>query len=235
MKTALCTLAVALAGAASAHASITAITGGDAGEGFAPLPLIYAAVVYGGTPAQTVQGVNFQTSNSNLALSYSGTLYTYQTNLFLGGSSADDIAMQNVASYDTYTGTGLLTLTISGLDPATTYQIDSFSGLQVNFSARTMNVTATGATTVTDVMSGSQKLGDGNFYDYSETLKPNASGIITLTYQTTSGPPSPGISGVVISSAAAVPEPASGLSLGLGALLLVAQRRRARTSVVGGL
>lgn len=229
MKISLCALAVALAGAASAQASITIVTGGDSGEGFAPLPLIYAAVVYGGTPAQTVQGVNFLTSNSNLTLSYTGNLYTYQTGLSPAGSSADDIAMRNVASYNTYTGTGTLTLTISGLDPTTTYQVDSLAGLATNFSARTMNVTATGATTLTDVMSGAQKLGDGNFYDYSETLKPNASGVITLTYQITSGPPSPGISGVVISSAAVVPEPASVLCCGLGALLLIARRRRTRT------
>lgn len=224
MKISLCALAVVLAGAASAGASINVVTGGDAGEGFAPLPLIYAAVVYGGTSAQTVQGVNFQTSNSNLILSYSGTLYTYTTGMYLTGSSANDIAMQSIVSYDTYTATGTLTLTISGLDPATTYQIDSLSGLAVNYSSRTMNVTATGATTLTDAMSGSQKLGDGNLYDYSETLKPNASGIIVLTYQTTSGPPSPGVSGVVISSAA-VPEPASGLCLGLGALGLAGARR----------
>jgi len=229
MKIFLCAFTAALAAAASARASITVVTGGDAGEGFAPLPLIYAAAVYGGTPAQTVQGVNFQTSNSNLTLSYSGTLYTYQTGLFLTGSSADDIAMRNIASYNTYTATGTLTLTISGLDPATTYQVDSLSGLATNFSARTMNVTATGATTLTDAMSGSQKLGDGNFYDYSQTLKPDAAGTITLTYQITSGPPSPGISGVVVSSAAGVPEPASVLCCGLGALLLFARRRRTRT------
>jgi hypothetical protein len=226
MKISLCALAVALAAAASADASITIVTGGDAGEGFAPLPLIYAAAVYGGTPAQTVQGVTFQTSNPNLTLSYSGSLYTYQTGLYLTGSSADDIAMRNIASYNTYTGTGTLTLTITGLDPATTYQVDSLAGLASNFSARVMNVTATGATTVTDAMSGAQTLGDNNLYDYSQTLKPNASGTIIMTYQIANGPPSPVISGVVVSSAAAsVPEPASGLCCGLGALLLAGGRR----------
>ncbi len=225
MKISLCALAVVLAGAASVHASITVVTGGDAGEGFAPLPLIYAAVVYGGTSAQTVQGVNFLTSNANLTLSYGGTLYTYQTGLNIPGSSSDDIAMRNIASYNTYTGTGTLTLTITGLDPATTYQIDSLAGLASNYSSRLMNVTATGATSVTDVMSNPQKLGDDNLYDYSQTLKPNASGTITMTYQITSGPPSPGISGVVVSSAAVVPEPASGLCWSLGALLLAGARR----------
>ncbi|MEZ0253993.1 MAG: hypothetical protein ACAI37_01880 [Chthoniobacter sp.] len=227
MKIFLRALALALVGAVSAHASINIVTGGDAGEGFAPLPLIYAAVVYGGTSAQTVQGVNFLTSNSNFTLGYSGPLYTYTTGMAVSGSSANDIALSSIASHQTYTGTGTLTLTIFGLDPTTTYQIDSLSGLQVNYSARTMNVTATGASTITDVMSGAQQLGDGNFYDFSQTLKPNASGVITLTYQITSGPPSPGISGVVVSSAtASVPEPASALCCGLGALLLAGTRRR---------
>lgn len=227
MKVSLCALAIALGSAATVHASISIITGGDAGEGFAPLPLIYGAVVYGGTPAQTVQGVNFLTSNANFTLSYTGSLYSYQTGLFPAGSSADDIALRNVVSYDTYTGTGTLTLTITGLDPATTYQIDSLAGLASSFSSRVMNVTATGATTVSDAMSGAQKLGDNNLYDYSETLKPNASGVITVTYQTVSGPPSPGISGVVVSSTPVVaPEPASVLCCGFGALLLLARRRR---------
>jgi hypothetical protein len=231
MKVTLCALGVALACAASAQASINIVTGGDAGEGFAPLPLIYAAVVYGGTPAQTVQGVNFQTSNANMTLSYSGDLYTYQTGLFPAGSSADDVALRSVVSYDTYTGTGTLTLTITGLNPTVTYQIDSLAGLATNYASRTMNVTAVGATTVTDNMSGVQKLGDNNLYDYSQTLKPNASGTITVTYQIASGPPSPGISGVVISSAPVVaPEPTSTLCCGLGTLLLVGMRRwRQRT------
>src|SRR4051794_21724308 len=53
----------------SAHASTITLTGGDAGEGYAPLSSTFGALDFGGVGGFIVQSVNFTASNPNIAIS----------------------------------------------------------------------------------------------------------------------------------------------------------------------
>lgn len=239
----------ALAGPVHAQSTVTPLTGGDSGEGFAPLSTVYAslAAYYGNG---TVQGVVFDT-NFN-ALSFGSTSLHKTT----GGSgayfpivTANDTALDAILSHGAFTyqkfGDGPINLTVSGLTIGTTYQIDS---LISNISGdgnggRTEDVTATGLT----VLTGSQYMktgttaNPGGAYDYRQTLLPDLSGKISMSYSSP-GSGFPLLSGFVVSfgapPASAAPEPSQvGMLaltvLGLGGLALKAHKRKSVSARLG--
>lgn len=221
------------ASASSAHAQIFQVTSGDPGGGYDPQAVTYAALNLGGSGTLTLQGVTFTNSNPNVAITTTPYYFdTGPTDLFLPTTTPNDASLTTLASMAffgapySYTGASLV-LTISGLTVGTTYQLDTFSGLQDNYGARDLSIVAAGATTETLASSGGL-IGNANFYDLKQSLQPDSSGVITVTY---SDGPIPNmsfaLSGLSITSPASAPEPSTWALLGVGlALLGFAARRR---------
>ena len=65
----LLTTALLAVAATSAQAATITVTGGDPGEGYAPLASVFAAVNAGGAGGLTVQGVTFAASSPNITIS----------------------------------------------------------------------------------------------------------------------------------------------------------------------
>jgi len=211
------TLSLLLAGSSHASADIIVITGGDPGEGYAPFSSnIFAAVNTGSSNSYTLQGVTFTSTDPHISITSTDAINSGSSYLYFGNSTADDLALSNIGGTDIYNvGTGAITLTISGLTVGTTYQLDSFSGLNTNYVARNMVVSALGATTVTDATPGDY-IGDGHLYDFRQILQPNSFGVITVTYT------APDLGDATLNgfSIAATPEPSATALLGLGLLLV---------------
>ena len=173
-----------------------------------------------------MQGVTFTLSDSHISLTSTQTIGSLNSNITLGGVTANDVAMRSLTGPMVYGEGANLTLTITGLDPTVLYQLDTLAGWQVNYSSNIMTASATGATTVSDTMSGGQMLADGKVYDFSQTLKPNASGTIVITYSSTNGFNDSSVSAFSVTTA--VPEPTTGVIFGLGAMVLGSTSRRRR-------
>ena len=221
--TRLLTLTAALcAGSAfTSRAALVALTGGDPGEGFAPLALTFAAVNFGSPVGFTVQGVNFAASSPNITFTAPFAVET--TYNPFAPTTANDAALRAIGATQIFS-LAPFTLTISNLDLGTLYQVDSFIGAA--FNAATEQVSALGLTTANDAVPLSPA---GVFYDVRQTLQPDATGKIVLTYAATSaGTVRTFLNGISVTSAAPpiVPEPGTAL-FGL-ALLGTALTRRAR-------
>ena len=227
-------ISLSVASVHPAAATVTLLTGGDTGEGFAPLASAYGAVNLNG-PTFTVQNVTFTVSDANFAFS---NVYPIPSSagsgqyVALDGGSNDNNINQILSTGDTTFGnsTTSIMLTLSNLDTSRVYQVDS---LFDTLGAGSINegITATGLTTVTDT----QLATGNNAYDVQQILKPDLTGSIQVVYS-----PVPNgyarLSGVSVSSAAPVPEVSSFLSLGLllvfGSSNIVVSARRHRKATL---
>jgi hypothetical protein len=112
---------------ACAHAAAITLTGGDSGEGYAPLASTFAALNVGNNSSFTVQGVNFAGTDPNIALSSVTPTTNNVVNL---GASANDVSLQSVFASSVFAVPGPITVTISGLTLGQEYQLDFFLGFQ---------------------------------------------------------------------------------------------------------
>src|SRR5262249_34581293 len=94
-----------------AAASTITVTGGDPGEGYAPLPITFAALNLGSAAVFTVQGVTFGASDPRISLS---SVTTSNENVASLGASANDLALLSVVQ-SSVGNLGPITVTITGL------------------------------------------------------------------------------------------------------------------------
>ncbi len=212
--------ATLFAGAAlTSHAGLVPVTGGDPGEGYAPLASTFAAVDLAGAGGFTVQGVNFTASDANITLSAPFARTT--TYIPFASTTANDAALRAIIQTEVF-NTAPFTLTISGLALGTLYQVDSFIGENANIA--TEQVSALGLTAANDSVPLNSL---GVLYDVRHTLQPDVTGKIVLTYSATGGGVAPFLNGISVTSAAppVVPEPGTAL-FGLALLAPALTRRR---------
>ena len=215
--------------AAPGAASTIPITGGDAGEGYAPLASTFAAVNLGAASAFTVQGVTFAASDAHIALS---AVTTSNENVASLGASANDLAL--LALVQSSVGNlGNITVTISGLTIGVVYQLDYFVAYQG--AGRTEQFSSVGQTTVVDSLVYPTIGMPGPTFNIQQTLMPSAAGTIVTTISITSPAPDFGtiINGLSVTTGPAgpgptptpVPEPGSMILIGSGIAAALARRR----------
>jgi len=214
-----------------AAASTITLTGGDSGEGYAPLATTFAAVNLGEAAAFTVQGVTFAATDPHISLS---AVTNGSMNVANLGASANDIALQSVFHSSVGNDTGPLTVTITGLTPGVTYQLDYFVGYQG--AGRTELFSSVGSATVNDSLVYPTIGVGGPAMDVRQLVVPTAGGTIVTTISITSPAPDFGtiINGFSVTTGPVttptVPEPASMLLVGSGIVAALARRRaHART------
>jgi hypothetical protein len=172
-----------------AQGTVNSITGGDAGQGFTPLPIEVAAVDLGGGPTLTIQGVTFSAGDGNLVGEGSGAYigdYNYgQTAAGYGfGNTANDTSMAAMLTGFTWSANGPWNGTaggpnaqyqFTGLTVGQTYQVDVFTVADAN--PRDTFIQVIGTTTLTNnVLTGLAP------QDVVYTVTPNASGDITVNF-----------------------------------------------------
>lgn len=198
-----------------ASATVQVLTGGDPGEGYNPeVKTVYAYDTTGA--GATIQGIFFKpldyltTDPPQVVSNTWGAAYTLATPSL--GGSANDLAMASMlAGWFYYPGPGSLTL--GGLTPGSTYQVDlftikqdashieqfTFNGGQTNFFTGTANVP----------------------YIITEKVAANSFGqIVVDQIYNVGGANNSVLSGFSIT----IPEPRTMLLLGLGGFLLRCRR-----------
>jgi PEP-CTERM motif len=223
-------LLVGMVLAPPAAASTITLTGGDAGEGYAPLGSTFAAVNLGAASAFVVQGVNFAPSDPNITLSSVTTSAENVANL---GASSNDVSLLSVVQ-SSVGNLGPITVTISGLTVGTPYQLDFFLAYQG--AGRTQLFSSAGLTTVNDSVVYPTIGMPGPTMDIQQTLLPSLTGTIVTTISITSPAADFGsiLNGLSVttspSDAPVMPEPGSMLLVGTGIFALARRRLRKFTA-----
>ena len=197
------------------------LTGGDAGEGFAPLNNTYAAVSLSQNGVGSVQGVAFNTNASAVTMTGNpgaaggGANFTQVTT----DDETDDENLAKVFTHGYYDGSSI-TATVTGLTAGLVYQLDSFIGV-MGSSGRTEYVQVfDGLTPLTanqqvDLLGASPTLSPA--YDIRQTFTAPAGGTVQVKY---TGSFFPLLCGVAITYADTTPSaPAiTGITAGNGTL-----------------
>ena len=162
------------------------LTGGDPGQGFAPLLIDVGGVNLGGGPTLTIQGVTFNAGAASAAGGADIGNFSYTGNYGFGNST-NDVNMSamlesftfayvpNNVPWDGTAGSPHATYQFTGLMAGQTYQVDIFTVADAN--PRYTLTQVVGATTLsTNVLTGLSP------QDVKYTMAPDASGNITINY-----------------------------------------------------
>jgi len=180
--------------APSAYSSVNIMTGGDAGQGYAPLPVTtvaYNLISYNG-PSQdapvTMQGVSFLrwaveysanlTNESNGLASIDQPQYGYEWGApTVDTGSSNDLALGQLVRSGAYlNAAGEMTMTVPNLTAGKSYQVDiiTYNGLgdpNMYDGLYTVNGVTDTVTTVPNT-----------FYDIRETVVPDGSNQIVINF-----------------------------------------------------
>jgi len=213
------------------EAATVYVTGGDVGEGLnLDSSLVVGAIDMNTLGAQTLQGVNFSTNAGIFSIAGGGG-FAGPVSL---GASADDDALEAIASGGLYDGSAI-DVTIGLLTPGETYTLDLIQSLTETFQSREQAILVNGVLQELVQLN----IGISNVAVTSFTAIANISGELLIGFRPSGAYGGTGvqdgalINGMVISqleqeSGPAVPEPSTyalGL-MGLAGLGLVAWRRR---------
>ena len=204
-----------LISAQAVQATSIVLTGGDPGEGYAPLPNTFGALTLGGSgSALVVQGVSFAVSDPNIAVA-SGI--NTPVALIALGSSVDDDNLESILSQAIFANAGPIVFTVSGLTIGKLYQLDYF--IEFLGSPRTYQFSAQGVGgPIIDTLAYG---GAATPIDIRQLVSPDATGTIVVTASSIAGFANPLINGFSVT----VPEPSTALLLAFGLLGLGGRRR----------
>ena len=200
----------------AAQAAVITVTGGDVGQGLTlnPSNVIYA-VDFGGGASTTVQGVSFVTSHANVTAD--GNNGFDPGDPFSGTeTSSDDTGLKSIIRSGRFFDFAAGKIIISGLSANTNYQVD----LLAAGNGRTMTVAYNNGSVV-----DSQALSGSTAYNYSNVATSAGDGTLVVNMNVTEGFANSVFSAVVVSNP--VPEPATVAVVAIGAMGLMARRRRA--------
>jgi MYXO-CTERM domain-containing protein len=222
-----------------ARAVVNVVSGGDAGEGYAPdyHGTVYAYHLTSGTQTQAtdvVQGVSFLPWNAGAAVPHvaASTVAPYPSGAasFAGPLTANDTALQDISTAFWYRGTDPLTITFNDLQVGKSYQLDLFwfwagGGTWPDYYKIT---DATGVQAIVETVPGVSPM----MYDVRDTVVAADDGfgngrVILDAYKAPGNTDAPYITAFSITGP--LPEPTGAAALlGLAVLGLVRRRRHWR-------
>jgi len=219
----------------STQATVITLTGGDPGEGYAPLTnTIYAyhfvnnANLFGPGLTDTIQNVSFLPFNvqSASAVTVGGNTLSGNGPVYGGGaanigSNPSDLALQDMGKNLAYGSTHTsMSLVLRGLQDGHDYQLDLFRQYPAATVPATYVITGGNGTFVENVPGVG-----GTYYDVRNIVY-SSGGQIVISI--TNGPAAIDTPYINAFSITEVPEPTATLLASLGAMLVVIHRRRGR-------